>query len=70
MLLSHTAGLSLGGYPGFTLERPLPDTLASLRGATNGSGSVQRDSAPGAFRYSGGGYTLLQHLLEQTTNHA
>lgn len=67
-LLSHTAGLSLHGYPGFVEGSELPSLEASLAGATNGSGAVFLQQAPGqGFSYSGGGYTLMQLLVEEVT---
>ncbi|MEM7097526.1 MAG: serine hydrolase domain-containing protein [Pseudomonadota bacterium] len=67
-LLSHTAGLSLPGYPGFVEGTPLPTIEASLAGDTNGPGGVYVSQKPGdAFRYSGGGYTLMQLLVEEVT---
>ena len=67
-LLSHTAGLSLHGYPGFPPDEPLPSTVESLSGETNGAGSVRLIHEPGSkFSYSGGGYTLLQLLIEEVT---
>ena len=67
-LLSHTAGLSLGGYSGFDPAEERPSVEASLSGATNGSGGVFLQSEPGSeFSYSGGGYTLLQLLVEEIT---
>jgi CubicO group peptidase (beta-lactamase class C family) len=64
-LLSHTAGLSVEGYLGHDPRRPLPTTLASLR---RESGGVHLVAEPGAgYRYSGGGYTLLQYAIEQRT---
>lgn len=65
-LLSHTAGLSLSGYPGFLPGQKLPSIEASLSGATNGAGAVEVEFAPGSkWQYSGGGYTLLQLLIEE-----
>jgi CubicO group peptidase (beta-lactamase class C family) len=67
-LLSHTAGLSLHGYPGFDPERPLPTLEASLSGETNGAGDVRVIVEPGTvWRYSGGGYTLAQLIVEEVT---
>jgi CubicO group peptidase (beta-lactamase class C family) len=67
-LFSHTAGLSLGGYPGWEPEYPLPSLEASLSGNTNGSGDVRLIQEPGsAWRYSGGGYTLLQLVVEEVS---
>jgi CubicO group peptidase (beta-lactamase class C family) len=67
-LLSHTAGLSLHGYPGFWPPNELPALEASLAGDTNGAGDVHLEAVPGTrWKYSGGGYTLAQLLLEETT---
>jgi len=67
-LLSHTAGLSLHGYPGFWPPKALPTLEASLGGDTNGAGDVRLEAAPGTrWKYSGGGYTLAQLLLEETS---
>jgi CubicO group peptidase (beta-lactamase class C family) len=67
-LLSHTAGLSLHGYPGFPPDAPLPSLEESLSGATNGAGSVYVLQEPGSgHAYSGGGYTLLQLIVEEVT---
>ena len=67
-LLSHTAGLSLHGYPGYTLADTLPSIEESLSGATNGSGDVRIIIEPGTrYQYSGGGYTLLQLIIEEVS---
>ena len=67
-LLSHTAGLSLHGYPGFPPDQALPTVIESLNGATNGAGSVQLIMDPGTkWKYSGGGYTIAQLILEEIT---
>ena len=67
-LLSHTAGLSLHGYPGWPPGRPLPTIEESLSGRTNGAGDVRLILPPGTkWRYSGGGYTLLQMALEEVS---
>ena len=67
-LLSHTAGLSLHGYPGWTPNDSLPTIEESLKGKTNGSGRVEIITKPGAkYQYSGGGYTVLQLIIEEVT---
>lgn len=67
-LLSHSAGLSLHGYPGFEPGQPLPGVEESLSGATGGAGDVRVVQEPGLkFSYSGGGYTLLQLIIEEVT---
>ena len=67
-LLSHTAGLSLSGYPGFDPDQALPSVEESLAGATNGAGDVRVVHEPGSrWQYSGGGYTVAQLIVEEVT---
>lgn len=69
-LLSHTAGLSVGGYEGIAADAPLPSTTASLqgRGPAGDATAVRLIDQPGTrWRYSGGGYTLLQAAIEHVT---
>lgn len=64
-LLSHTAGLSVPGYPGNDPEDDLPTIEESLSGES-ACGLVRVIYPPGSrFSYSGGGYTLLQLLIEE-----
>lgn len=72
-LLSHTGGLDDGfGYGGFlpgqklqTLEESLTLTRDSTVGEPRG---VRVSRQPGtAFAYSGGGYTILQLMIEEVT---
>jgi CubicO group peptidase (beta-lactamase class C family) len=71
-LLSHTAGLAAFGYPGSPPDKALPSLEESLSGDNEGKGrrepsrELRLVAAPGsAFSYTGGGYTLLQLLLEE-----
>lgn len=72
-LLSHTAGLTDGlGYAGFKPGEPIQPLEASLSKAADASpgrdGIVRVGIEPGtAFEYSGGGYTLLQLLIEEVS---
>jgi CubicO group peptidase (beta-lactamase class C family) len=72
-LLSHTAGLTDGlGYAGFKPGQPLQrleDSLTRAADASPGAeGAVRVGIEPGsAFKYSGGGYTLLQLLIEEVS---
>ena len=67
-LLSHTAGLSLSGYPNWTFRDTLPTLVESLNGNTNGVGRVEIIMKPGLkYKYSGGGYTILQLIIEEVT---
>ena len=72
-LLSHTAGLSDGlGYDGFSTSQERQSLEASLTKAADASpgkdGRTLLGSEPGSgFAYSGGGYTLLQLLIEEVS---
>jgi CubicO group peptidase (beta-lactamase class C family) len=72
-LLSHTAGLTDGlGYSGFKPGVTPQSIEASLTKATDADdgidGSVHVGMQPGSeFKYSGGGYTLLQLIVEEVT---
>tara|TARA_R110000787_G_scaffold41071_13_gene101609 strand:+ start:5612 stop:7402 length:1791 start_codon:yes stop_codon:yes gene_type:complete len=67
-LLSHTAGLSLHGYPGWSLEDKLPTIEESLDGKNNGPGRVEIIIEPGTkWKYSGGGFSILQLIIEEVT---
>lgn len=70
-LLNHTGGISVHGYPGFKVKRKLPSLEASLdgeNGPVRANEPVKIIIAPNTkFRYSGGGYTLLQLVIEEVT---
>jgi CubicO group peptidase (beta-lactamase class C family) len=67
-ILSHTAGLSLQGYAGVAPSKKLVTIEESLSGRTDGSGDVRIIYEPGSrFQYSGGGYTLLQLMIEEVS---
>jgi CubicO group peptidase (beta-lactamase class C family) len=67
-LLSHTAGLSVHGYDGQQPDRPLAAIEISLSGEAGGSFPVELLEAPGGrWLYSGGGYSVLQLLVEELT---
>ena len=52
-LLSHTAGLSLHGYPGWSPTDDLPTIEESLNGKNNGPGRVEMIMEPGTkWKYS------------------
>lgn len=71
-LLSHTAGLTDGlGYCGFAPGdglQPLPASLTSAADACPFiDGAVRMGERPGTWRYSGGGYSLLQLMIEDVS---
>ncbi|MCA1722264.1 MAG: beta-lactamase family protein [Actinobacteria bacterium] len=66
-LLSHTAGTTVHGFVGYPRTKAFPDTAGILRGEGN-SPPVVVDSLPGIrWRYSGGGTTVVQLLIEEAT---
>ncbi|EGB02261.1 hypothetical protein AURANDRAFT_69044 [Aureococcus anophagefferens] len=68
-LVDHSA-LGMHYVPGVPRSAPFPDALALVSGsdaapAPHGYASLDVDRAPGTrFAYSGGGFLVLQHLLE------
>jgi CubicO group peptidase (beta-lactamase class C family) len=68
-LLSHTAGLTVSGYLGYPSVAQLPTLQQVLNGEPPAkSEPVRVMQAPGkAFSYSGGGYVLVQQLMEDVT---
>ncbi len=68
-LLTHTGGLTVHGFPGYARDKPLPSVADILDGGPlANTGPVRADTLPESlWRYSGGGYTVLQKLLEDVT---
>lgn len=66
-LLSHTAGINISGFKGYSKN----DSLLSTTQVLNGKGNTERiklDTIAGTkFSYSGGGYTILQALIEDVS---
>lgn len=68
-LVSHSAGLTTSGFPGYKRSAQIPTAVEILNGAhpANTFG-VRVDAVPGTqFRYSGGGTLVMQQLLEDVT---
>lgn len=68
-LLSHDAGVTVSGFRGYAQDEPVPTILQSLDGLAPASNvPIRVDKTPGTgFRYSGGGYTIVQQLVEDVT---
>ena len=68
-LLSHSAGLTVHGFPGYTRGLPLPTVVQVLDGVKPANTQpVRVDIVPGTeFRYSGGGFTIMQLLITDVT---
>jgi CubicO group peptidase (beta-lactamase class C family) len=71
-LLSHTAGLTVHGFPGYAAGAPLPTVPQVLDGAPPANTApVRVDLDPGTqYRYSGGGYTIAQLAMVDVTGQA
>jgi CubicO group peptidase (beta-lactamase class C family) len=68
-IASHSAGLTVSGFPGYGASERLPTLLQILTGSSPANTpGVRVDTFPGAqFRYAGGGTVVLQQVLEDVT---
>ena len=68
-LLSHTAGLTVHGFPGYATDDPCPTIVQVLNSAKPANTCpIRVDIVPGSqWRYSGGGYTIMQQLVIDVT---
>jgi CubicO group peptidase (beta-lactamase class C family) len=64
-LMTHTAGLTVHGFPGYAADSAVPTTVQVLDGTRPANTApVRVDVAPGTrWRYSGGGITVMQLLM-------
>jgi CubicO group peptidase (beta-lactamase class C family) len=66
-LASHTAGTNVHGFPGYARSAERPTTAGVLQGEGN-TDAVVVNLEPGTeHRYSGGGTTILQLVVEDVT---
>ncbi len=66
-LVTHSAGMTVRGFPGYAHDQRVPSTIEVLDGSGN-TPPIRVDTTPGAiWRYSGGGYTVMQQLLTDVT---
>lgn len=71
-LMSHTAGLTVHGFPGYDVDEPRP-TLAQIFNGEKpaNTAAIRVDTVPGTkWRYSGGGVTIAQQLMIDVTGKA
>jgi CubicO group peptidase (beta-lactamase class C family) len=67
-LLNHTAGLSMWGVPEFQPSEKVPSIVEMLESKTDGEYDVKISHAPNSkWQYSGGGYAILQLLIEEVS---
>ncbi len=66
-LLTHTAGMTVHGFPGYAMEEGFPGIIQVLEGEGN-TPRITVDTIPGRiWRYSGGGYTVMQKVVEDVS---
>ena len=72
-LMTHSAGTTVWGFPGYRKDQPFApgQPLATNAQVLDGQGNteaVRVFKVPGtSMRYSGGGYTILEQLVEDVT---
>jgi CubicO group peptidase (beta-lactamase class C family) len=68
MLLSHTGGTTIHGFPGYRESKPIPSVPQVLDGAEiANTATVELEAQPFTrFSYSGGGTTVMQLALTDT----
>ena len=63
-LLTHTAGMTVHGFPGYKQTDEFPEIIDVLNGNGN-TAKIVVDTIPGSiWRYSGGGYTVMEKVVE------
>lgn len=68
-ILSHSAGLTVHGFAGYASDEPVPTVVQVLNGEKPAnSDPIRVDVVPGTlWRYSGGGFVILQTLMSDVT---
>lgn len=68
-LMSHTAGTTVSGFRGYRYTEPVPTLVQILDGAPPAnSAPIVVDLVPGSrFRYSGGGYEVMEQAVRDVT---
>ncbi|BAO76433.1 serine hydrolase domain-containing protein [Winogradskyella sp. PG-2] len=66
-LLTHTAGMTVHGFPGYQQTDEFPEIIDVLNGNGN-TAKILVDTIPGSmWRYSGGGYTVMEKVVEDVS---
>lgn len=68
-IVSHSAGLTVHGFPGYASDEAVPTIIQILNGEKPANTApIRVDALPGTlWRYSGGGYVVMQLLLTEVT---
>lgn len=69
-LMTHSAGLTVHGFPGYAADQPIPTLLQIFNGEKPANtAAIRVDFVPGTkTRYSGGGITIEQQLMMDVTH--
>jgi len=69
-ILSHSARINVQGVPGYASDEPIPTVLQILKGEKPANTDpIRVDVVPGTiWRYSGGGYVILQTLMSDVSS--
>lgn len=66
-LLTHTAGMTVHGFPGYMQSDTFPTIIQVLNGEGN-TAKIVVNTLPGSnWRYSGGGYTVMEKVVEDVS---
>ncbi len=68
-LVTHSAGMTIHGFPGYARGVDWPTTIDVLNGSQPANtGAIRPDTMPGTiWRYSGGGYTVMQKAVSDVS---
>lgn len=68
-IVTHSAGLTVHGFPGYASGEAVPSIVQILNGEKPANTApIRVDTVPGTlWRYSGGGYVVMQLLLTEVT---
>ena len=68
-LLTHTAGMTVHGFPGYASNEPVPSLVQVLNGEKPANTpAIRSEQPPGKeWKYSGGGFTIMQQTLIDVT---
>jgi len=71
-LLNHSGGITVHGFLGYSPDLPVPTLVEVLNGTPPAnSGAIYVNKVPEeSFRYSGGGYTIMQQMMVDVENKA
>jgi len=69
-LLNHSGGITVHGFLGYSPDIPVPTLIEVLNGTPPAnSGAIYVNKIPEeSFRYSGGGYTIIQQMMVDVEN--